>query len=228
MRFHALATDYDGTIAHDGVVDDATLAALQRAKKSGRKLILVTGRELPDLQSVFPHLELFDLAVIENGAVIFEPQTKEVRVLTEPPPPRFVAELKARKVSPLSVGHVIVATVEPHHIEVLKVIHDYGLELQVIFNKGSVMVLPSGVNKATGLVAALTELGLSPNNTVGVGDAENDNIFLRMCGCSAAVANALPAVKDTADIVVKGDHGAGVVELIDRLIANDLSDLKLR
>ena len=89
------------------------------------------------------------------------------------------------------------------------------------------MVLPSGVNKATGLVAALAELGLSPHNAVGVGDAENDHAFLRVCECSAAVANALPAVKDTADIVMKGDHGAGVAELIDQMIANDLSDLKM-
>src|SRR5215216_4519682 len=104
MRFHALATDYDGTIAHDGVVDAETLAALERARQSGRKLILVTGRELPHLQAIFPRLDLFDLAVVENGAVLFTPATKEIRVLSEAPPARFVAELKARGVSPLSVG----------------------------------------------------------------------------------------------------------------------------
>ena len=48
----------------------------------------------------------------------------------------------------------------------------------MIFNKGAVMILPSGVNKATGLAAALEELGLSPHNVVGVGDAENDHAFL--------------------------------------------------
>jgi hypothetical protein len=226
MRFHALATDYDGTIAHHGVVNDATLAALERAKKSGRRLVLVTGRELPDLLTTFPRIDLFDRAVMENGATVYDPATKETQVLAEPPPPKFAAELKARGVSPVSTGHVIVATWEPHQEEVLKTIHDYGLELQVIFNKGAVMVLPSGVNKATGLVAALAELGLSPHNAVGVGDAENDHAFLRVCECSAAVANALPAVKDTADIVLAKDHGAGVAELIDRLLANDLSDLK--
>ena len=226
MRFHALATDYDGTIAHHGVVDDATLAALERAKKSGRRLILVSGRELPDLQTVFSRFDLFDLAVLENGAIIYHPATKEVRILAEPPPPSFSAELKARGVSPISTGYVIVATWEPHQEEVLRTIHDYGLELQVIFNKGAVMILPSGVNKATGLIAALAELGLSPHNAVGVGDAENDHAFLRICECSAAVANALPAVKDTADIVMKKDHGAGVAELIDRILANDLTDLK--
>ena len=58
---------------------------------------------------------------------------------------------------PLSVGHVIAATFEPHDKVVFDTIREFGLELQVIFNKGAVMVLPSGVNKATGLVAALAE-----------------------------------------------------------------------
>jgi len=55
------------------------------------------------------------------------------------------------------------------------------------------MVLPSGVNKASGLQVALNELRLSPHNSVGVGDAENDHVFLSTCECSVAVANALPA-----------------------------------
>lgn len=225
MRFHVLATDYDGTIAHDGVVPKETIAALERAKKSGRKLVLVTGRELPDLLSVFDRIDLFHLAVMENGATIYDPSTKETRVLAEPPPAKFAETLRARRV-PISMGNVIVATVEPHEKVVFETIHELGLELQVIFNKGSVMVLPSGVNKATGLVAALTELGYSAHNTVGVGDAENDHAFLKLCECSAAVANALPAVKDTADVITRGARGAGVAELIDELIASDLSHLK--
>lgn len=225
MRFHALATDYDGTIAHHGKVDAPTIAALERAKKSGRKLILVTGRELPDLLLTFDRIDLFDLAVMENGATVYNPATKETRVLAERPPAKFAETLIARGV-PVSVGDVIVATWEPHDPIVLDTIRTLGLELQVIFNKGAVMVLPSGVNKASGLVAALAELGLSPHNAVGVGDAENDHAFLKVCECSAAVANALPAVKDTADVVTRSDHGAGVAELIDAMIANDLSDLK--
>ena len=32
-------------------------------------------------------------------------------------------------------------------------------------------------------------------------------------------------LKARADLVTHGDHGAGVVELIDRIIASDLADL---
>src|SRR5476649_1133470 len=42
----ALATDFDGTVATDGVIDEPTIEALQRFRHGGAKLILVTGREL--------------------------------------------------------------------------------------------------------------------------------------------------------------------------------------
>ena len=60
MFFVALATDYDGTLANHGIVDAATLDAVKRVKRSGRKLILVTGRELSDLLPLFPELDVFD------------------------------------------------------------------------------------------------------------------------------------------------------------------------
>ena len=221
MHILALATDYDGTIAHHGIVDDATLAALERFRESGRRLILVTGRDLPDLKRVFKRLELFDRVVAENGAVVYDPASERERDVAAPPIPAFVQALKDRDVAPLSVGRSIVATWEPHGTTVLGVIRDLGLELQITFNKGAVMVLPPGVNKATGLMVALHELELSSANVVGVGDAENDHAFLRACACGAAVANALPAVKDDADIRLAGDHGRGVVELIDLILRED-------
>ncbi len=135
--------------------------------------------------------------------------------------------LRARGV-PISVGRSIVATWVPHQATVLDVIRKLGLELHLVFNKGSVMVLPPQVNKATGLAAALDELKLSPHNVVGVGDAENDHAFLAACECAVAVANALPALKERADLVTRRDHGAGVAELIDRLLADDLEELSPR
>lgn len=228
MRYHILATDYDGTIATNGALDPPTVEALHKLLATGRRLVMVTGRELPDLQQVCPYLELFELVVAENGALLYRPSNKSKTSLAEVPPAEFVAELERRGVAPLSVGDVIVATWEPHSQTVLEVIRDLGLDLQVIFNKGAVMVLPAGVNKATGLTAALRELRFSPHNVVGVGDAENDHSFLKLCELSAAVANALPAVKETVDLVTTADHGAGVAELIEALIECDLAGPRSR
>lgn len=226
MRYLALATDYDGTLAKDDRVDKATLEALKRLRDSGRKLILVTGRQLEDLLRVFPDADIFDRVVVENGALLYRPATREEKALADPPPAAFIKALQQRNVHPVAVGRVIVATWHPHETAVMEAIRDLGLDLQIILNKGAVMVLPSGLNKVSGLSAALQELDLSPDNTVGVGDAENDSDFLRFCHFSVAVANALPAVKERADWVTDGQRGAGVVELIDRLIASDLSELE--
>jgi hydroxymethylpyrimidine pyrophosphatase-like HAD family hydrolase len=211
MYFTALAADFDGTIAHDGRVDEDTSHALANFKESGRRLLLVTGRELDDLKDAFPGYELFDRIVAENGALIYDPARKHERLIGASPPLAFVAALKQRGIEPLSVGQCIVATWEPNETAVL----------QIIFNKGVVMVLPPGINKAAGLKAALEDLELSPHNVVAVGDAENDLAFLNACGCSAAVANALPSLKQSVDLVLEKARGAGVIEFIDRIRAGD-------
>ena len=108
-------------------------------------------------------------------------------------------------------------------IEALQAIQELGLELQVIFNKDAVMVLPTGINKATGMEYALRKLGLSPHEAVGIGDAENDHSFLTRCECAVAVANAAPSIRKLAAFVTKRQAGQGVAELIDELIADDLS-----
>jgi len=221
MGYGALATDYDGTLAEAGSVNAATVAALERAKRSGLRLVLVTGRELADLFNVFPRHGIFDRIVAENGAVLCEPATGRVRTLAAPPPPALVDALTRQNV-PFTTGRAILATAEPHEHAVLSAIHALGLEWHVIFNKGAVMVLPAGVTKATGLASALEELNVAADRTVGVGDAENDNALLSACGMAVAVANATPSLKAEADVVTAGSHGAGVEELIDRLIEGKL------
>jgi hypothetical protein len=205
MRYLALATDYDGTLAHDGRVSDEALGALQRARRAGFKMLLVTGRELSDLFNIFPHVDTFDRIVAENGAVVFNTSTKAVRVLANAPPPEFIERLERANV-PLSVGHSIVATVDAHLDAVLAAISDLGMDWHVSFNKGSVMALPVGVTK----------------RTIGVGDAENDHAFLRVCGLAVAVANALPLLKREADLVTAGTNGVGVAELIEDLLSGRL------
>jgi hydroxymethylpyrimidine pyrophosphatase-like HAD family hydrolase len=223
MRIHALASDYDGTLATHGRVGGDVIAALKAYRSTGRKLLMVTGRRLEELLSIFPHAGLFDLIVAENGALLYRPATREEEILAEPPPAAFVAELERRGVGPIEVGRVIVATWEPHEVTALEVIRDMELDLQVILNKGAVMILPTDVSKATGLARALAELGISPHNTVSVGDAENDHALLMAAECGVAVANAVKALKLQADVVTEGDHGAGVVELINQILADDLA-----
>lgn len=218
MMIAAFALDYDGTLATDGRVADATSAALQRLKASGAKLLLVTGRELPDLQQVFPRHELFDVIVAENGALLYWPARREQRLLAPAAPQALLQALKRERVQPLSVGRSIIATGRPNESKVLEAIRQSNLEWHIVFNKDAVMVLPSGVNKASGLAAALDALELSALNVLAVGDAENDHALLAACGYRVAVANAVEALKREADIVTAEPNGPGIVELIERFL----------
>jgi HAD superfamily hydrolase (TIGR01484 family) len=225
VRYQVLACDYDGTCARDGYVEATTLEAIRSVRASGRKILIVTGRRLEDLALVFPELGAFDAIVAENGAVVFEPESGRVRTLGVPPRPAFLEELRRRGVEPLEVGRVVVATREPHEVTVLEAIRSLGLELQVVFNKGAVMILPPGVNKASGLRAALDALGIPMEAAVAVGDAENDHAMMAAAGCAVAVANALPAVRERADLVTAAADGDGVIEVCARLVDSDLDGL---
>src|SRR5207253_2087897 len=124
MRYIALACDYDGTLALKGRVDEPTRGALERLLATGRKLVLVTGRELEELLPLFPEINLFEWVVAENGALLYRPATREEKLLAEKPADTFIQILKKRGVEPLSVGRVIVATWHPHETTILELIRD--------------------------------------------------------------------------------------------------------
>jgi hydroxymethylpyrimidine pyrophosphatase-like HAD family hydrolase len=220
MRCVLLACDFDGTLTETGVVDEAVTEALTRFTESGRKVVLVTGRCLDEVLTLLPRIELFERIVAENGAVCYNPSRKATHTLGERPPDELGERLEQSGVSPLHIGKVIVATLKPHETEVLRVIRELGLGHQVIFNNRAVMVLPPGVDKGSGLRHVLEELSLSRHNAVAVGDAENDHALLQCCEVAVAVQNALPKLKQRADIVTVGRAGHGIVELIDGILAN--------
>ncbi|MDQ6846670.1 MAG: Cof-type HAD-IIB family hydrolase [Candidatus Dormibacteraeota bacterium] len=222
MRFRVLAADYDGTVASEGILASETVESIRRLRESGRRAVLVTGRILDELLDICDDVDVFDLAVVENGCIVYNPATGKQRLLAPTLPRRFIAALQAHGVTPLSVGRAIASTWDPFEDVVVRTIHEMELDLQIIFNKHSVMVLPASVNKATGLTVALETLGETAESTVGVGDAENDLVMLGMAGCGVAVGNALASVKDRADLVMVGRAGAGVRELIDHILADDL------
>jgi hydroxymethylpyrimidine pyrophosphatase-like HAD family hydrolase len=225
MIFHVLASDYDGTVAENGRVPETTARALARVRDSGRKLVLVTGRTLPDLERVCPELErMFDLVVAENGALLYQPRGRQVRALGPPPEDALLRELTRRGVA-FDVGtssiHTAASAAEPS----LAAIRAAGVDRTPVFNRGALMLLPGGVTKGTGLGAALETLGISLHNTVGVGDAENDHAFLTLCEFSVAVADAVAALRERADHVTSAPGPRGVVEFIEAHLLQDVAEL---
>lgn len=222
MRYLALIADYDGTLASEGRISERVLDGLQRLRTSGRRAILVTGRRLDDLLLTCPRADIFDAIIAENGGLLYDPTRREETLLGHPPAKLLLKGLRERGVTPLEIGQVVIGTQAPQRTAIQDVLWELGLEAQVIANRGAIMVLPAGINKATGLQHALRKLGLSRHEAVAVGDAENDHSLLQYCDCAVAVANAVPSIKATVAHVTKAENGNGVLELIDELIANDL------
>jgi hydroxymethylpyrimidine pyrophosphatase-like HAD family hydrolase len=219
MAARVLAADYDGTLAEHGELAAATAGELERLRAAGWQLVLVTGRQLDDLRSVCPRLDLFAAVVAENGALLHRPASGESRPLAPPPPDDFVAALRRRGVAPLAVGAVIVATLLPHLQTVRQTIAELRLPLAIVLNRDAVMVLPAAVDKGSGLTQTLAILGLDDAEIVALGDAENDLPLFRACRFAIAVGNALPEVRAAAHLVTVGAAGAGAREAIGRLLA---------
>jgi HAD superfamily hydrolase (TIGR01484 family) len=214
----ALATDYDGTLAYHGAVSEATRSALERYRDAGKRLFLVTGRLLPEVERLFPQWELFDCIVAENGPVLFNTRTREKTILSNGRSDRLIAELRRRGVEEMTIGEVVVAVWREHEPAVIDAVREAGLDLQLIYNKDSVMMLPAGADKMAGLNVALAGFDLSPEQVIAVGDGENDEPLLSGCGCGIAVANAVSELKAKADFVTTGERGEGVVEVIKQAL----------
>lgn len=217
MTHFTLATDFDGTIASQGTVNSSTIRALETWRARGNSLFLVTGRTMASLTATFDRIDLFDCVVAENGGVLHWPArgAQADSRLADPPSAAFVTALDEAGVVPLVRGHVLLATIDVHASTVVNLIEQHGLDLQLAFNKGALMLLPPGVTKESGLSAALEQLGLTWDHVIAVGDAENDLTMLRRAWRSVAVANALPSVRGVVDRVVPGTHGEGVAQAME-------------
>jgi hydroxymethylpyrimidine pyrophosphatase-like HAD family hydrolase len=225
MRFRVLACDFDNTLATHGVTTDAAVSALRDVAASGRSLVLVTGRVLEEILDVFAELDVFDRVILENGGLLYDPATGGHRLLGPPVPAELVSDLRDAGVQPLIVGRVICASLEQAAAKIKDAIRRLQLDRQLIYNKGSLMVLPAGVDKASGLRAALDDLGENAEATVAVGDAENDIVLLDVAGAGVAVANAIDSVKEQADVVLERSNGEGVRVLCRALVEHDLANL---
>lgn len=211
--YRAFAFDYDGTLTQLTRPSDEVLAAIAAARQRGDLVLLATGRILTELRADFPDVDdHFDAIVAENGAVISDRRGK--RALVDRIPRSLEDELLRRGV-PVRAGDVLLACDGAYAQTVFEAVTDSGLECQIVRNRAALMVLPSGVTKGTGLFEVLGDLGVSRHSTIAIGDAENDHTFLDVCEVGVAVGNAVPSLKEHADLVLEAPDGQGVCELLN-------------
>jgi hydroxymethylpyrimidine pyrophosphatase-like HAD family hydrolase len=224
LRFAAIATDGDGTLLKGGRMETEVVAALKRYRDAGGLLFLVTGETVKELEE-FPHVDLFDRVICENGPVIYHPATGEEKVLCDGPPRVLQEALGKVCGQEIKCGHVLISTKTGHEKHIREVLNRLQLDWTVINNRKDLLILPKGITKVTGLTRVLDDLRLKPGQVAAIGDAENDAVMLDFCGLGVAVADAVPRLKKHAQLITKSGAGRGVIELIDRLLANDLPNV---
>ncbi|OBI63016.1 HAD family hydrolase [Mycobacterium sp. E796] len=212
--FKVVAVDFDGTLTSGGNLAPEAVEAIDRARRDGLAMVLVTGRIGAELHAEFPQIaDHVDALVLENGAVVvIDGQT---HALAGPVDQGLDQALATRNV-PYRRGEVLVAVDGEHAATVVEVIGELGMDYQIIRNRSALMVVPAGITKGTGLGALLAKMNLSPHNTVAVGDAENDLSLLNLAEVGAAVANAVSSVRRIADVVLDQPDGAGVAALLNQ------------
>ena len=208
----AVACDLDGTLTTGATISDEILAGLGLLRACEVRLILATGRTVRHLDEDFPLLrDHFDIVVAENGAVL-----GDVRLLAAPLDTRLFDSLRSRGVS-FEMGVVVLSCSSDDVAEVRATAQELGIDIQIVRNRASVMVLPPNVTKGTGVWAALDELGIAAGHAVAFGDAENDLPLLRAVEVGIAVADAVPELKAHADLVLDCRGAAGVAKALRAL-----------
>jgi hydroxymethylpyrimidine pyrophosphatase-like HAD family hydrolase len=211
--FRALAVDYDGSLAaHDRIAEPA-VAALERARQAGLRLILVTGRTFFELTRVCARIDLFDAVVAENGAVLHDPREGTICDEAPGPAPRLLAELDRRSI-PFQIGRVIIGTGRSYEAGVRAAMAAAGVHLDLVCNRAALMLLPSGISKGTGVRRVIRRQGLSFHDVLAIGDAENDLELFAACGFTACPGNAVAEVLHAADWVFPGDNGSAIASAI--------------
>ncbi|MCW2812042.1 MAG: hypothetical protein JWP61_2500 [Friedmanniella sp.] len=210
--YRAVALDLDGTLTAGGWPAETLLRQIDRVRSDGLRVLLVTGRILSQLDVEFPGLaDHFDVVVAENGCVLRT--TAGSRTLAEPVDDTLLQRLHAAGLL-VRRGEVLLDTYAGSDHVVLDAVESLGLDVQLVRNRNALMLLPAGVTKGTGLREALAELGISPHNTIAVGDAENDHAMLAVAGLGVAVANAVESLRRRADLVLDAPDGTGVLGLL--------------
>ena len=215
MRLRAIALDYDGTIATDGVLHSGVRESIRQARQRGLVVVIVTGRILSDLHRVAGGLDFVDGIVAENGAVVSLPNGY-VASLGQEPPVSLLTELTGQGIN-FHVGRCVVEMDAAFARVAISLIRKLELPLAVEFNRSRMMLLPASISKSSGLRELLDILGVSLHNTVGIGDAENDHGLISSCEYGVAVEWGSYLLKQKADHVISGNGPEAVAAYIREL-----------
>ena len=213
-----LVVDLDGTLTRGGedLINPNVRASLFTLRNSGWTLILATGRDRLYLMRREDIRDLFDAWVSEAGLSIYLPRSGEYLCLASDSWKYLVKKLKAL---PFVEEKENTIAFKSEYLELVKV-EAAKLGAKAVFkdNKGTIILLPEGVDKAVGVREALRLLDVD-GFIAAIGDSEIDLELLEIADFKAAVADADPALKKKADYIASRGDGEGVIEIVQILLS---------
>jgi phosphoglycolate phosphatase (TIGR01487 family) len=214
---NVLVTDLDGTLTKGGedLVKPHTRETLLSIKSRGWTLVLATGRDRRYLMRRADLGGLFDAWVAEAGLSIYLPNTGTYRCFADD---NWRITVKKLTTFPFVEEKENTVVFRFEYLDVIRVeIMRLGINAVLRDNKGTVILLPEGVNKAVGVKEALKLLNVD-GSIVAIGDAKLDLELFEIATFKAAVANAEQSLKEKADYVASRENGEGVVEIIQAIL----------
>lgn len=271
-NYRLAALDMDGTLlGSDHVISDYSKEVLARVSESGKIATLATGRALSELRGIIDDIPALRYAICENGAVIYDLQTR--RSIHREIIPREDVEFAMAELE----KHTVIAQIymlgqaylraekaidlNPYRLEYFRPVWEAGSifdpdlferyraehppvdkmdlyftseadrdEFRTIISQRNLEVAGSiglGIevsskqaNKANGLKKLCEILNISLEETIAVGDSDNDRGILQVVGLSVAMGNALPEIKAIADYITDDCDHHGAAKALEKFLLN--------
>jgi len=216
-----LALDIDGTLTDgSGRLDPRVF---QYLPTWDAPVVLATGKAFPYPVSLSHYLGLDHAVIAENGGVVLADGT--VSYQGDRARAEAAAEAFVERGGDIGWGtfdainewrQTEIAVNQSADLDLLRsVAAEFELE---VFDTGyAYHVKTPGVEKGTGLNAVGETLGIDPSSFVAVGDSENDVSTFEVAGRSYAVANADPAARAAADVVVEASYFDGTASVLESI-----------
>ncbi|EOL50796.1 Cof-type HAD-IIB family hydrolase [Enterococcus caccae] len=82
--------------------------------------------------------------------------------------------------------------------------------------------MPKGITKAYGISLLARDLGIKQEEIMTIGDEENDLPMIEYAGLGVAMENAVPRVKDLADVITDTNDNDGVAQAVEKFVLEPL------
>lgn len=249
MNRKVIFMDIDGTLLNRGGVSQRVIDTIQRARAQGHLFFICTGRSLGNMPKLLLGADYLDGYVMGCGmhCVMGDKIVHHQRISPELVLKLAEFSFGREKECWYEGENRVLATYSNHEriacynscaafSEILKsepvtkmtILGPHCAEYDEIFSEwfdiygmGTYSdVILRGVTKATGMQHVLDYLGLTCEDSIGVGDSLNDLPMIEFAGLGVAMGNAPESVKAKADVVTESCANDGVAVMIEKYVLN--------